>query len=59
MGRKKPKWQKTNVAEKTTTWREKKENHHKKPTIKQANLNTLPKASNTLTQHKPKGKTTF
>ena len=40
MGRKKPepKWQKTNVAEKTTTWREKKENHHKKPTIKQANL---------------------
>jgi hypothetical protein len=41
MGRKKPepKWQKTNVAEKTTTWRQKKKRTTiKKPTIKQANL---------------------
>jgi hypothetical protein len=62
MGRKKPepKWQKTNVAEKTTTWRQKKKRTTiKNPQLSKQTLNTLPKASNTPTQHKPKGKTTF
>jgi hypothetical protein len=31
----------------------------KNPQLSKQALNTLPKASNTPTQHKPKGKTTF
>jgi len=40
---------KTNMIEKTTTWRQKKRTTIKNPRLSKQTLNTLPKASNTPT----------